>query len=116
MSFGSSRPVIAAALQRPELKDRCEKWMGISAPEAAGPAMRFLLTPRLHSVFSSEATKSLRHPDLQLCGTHDIYAYPTTLFGEGPKEWVEPVGHYSLMTHPLVVQRTLDEMGSDAAY
>jgi hypothetical protein len=112
VSFGSSRPVVASALSRPELLERCEKWIAISAPETAGPAMRFLLTPRTKSCYLTDTAKASRQPDFQLCGTHDIYAYPSANFGDSPKEWIEPVGHYSLMIHPAVIQKSLEEMGA----
>lgn len=114
VSFGSSLPIVSGALSRPELRDHCEKWIAISAPQSASAAMKFLVTPRIQSCYLQDEFKMQRQPDFQLCGTHDIYAYPSSLFGDGPKEWIEPVGHYSLMTHPSVVQRTLEEMGSDS--
>lgn len=110
LSFGSSRRIVSRILSSDEFSKHCEKWIALAAPETMSATMRFLQTERLRSSYFEDTTPLVRSPDLLLCGTHDLFCYPPSVFGEGRTHRVSPVGHYSLLIHPDVVQKTLEEL------
>lgn len=112
VSFGSSRRVISHVLQMPEFKEACEKWIAFAAPSKASATMKFMLTARIRSSYIEDESILTKHPHALLVGTHDIYCYPKEVFGEDNIEFVEPVGHYSLMIHPSVTQKAIEELAT----
>jgi hypothetical protein len=110
LSFGSSRRIVSRVLSSEEFSKSCDKWIALSAPETASSTMKFLQTERIKSSYLEDTAPLFRSPDLLIYGNHDMICYPLSVWGELKKYPVSPVGHYSLLVHPEIVQKVLEEL------
>ncbi len=108
ISFGSSYPIVARVLERPEIKKHCRQWIGISAPSQMSSTMTFLSSKRLREAYQN--TDLPRFPDLLIRGSNDSVCYPDDVWKAEREVVISPVGHYSVLLHSTCVRTLLDEM------
>src|SRR5690606_37099082 len=69
ISFGSSRPIVAAVLARADMTKACDKWIAISSPLRPTQTMLFLAGKRFEAAYA-ERSPTEREPNLVIFGTH----------------------------------------------
>ncbi len=107
ISFGTSGPIIAKTLKRPELESLKIKWIAISAPLHATAALSFLQTERWKSSLTL-TTASRRPPDAVIAGERDTVCYPVAVFEREPDLQLKDVGHFGSLLHSSTTQFVLD--------
>lgn len=117
ISFGSSRPIVAKALDRKGLRAYCDKWLAISAPAYLSSFYQFISTKRMKSAYahhtSHHTSETPKNPDLVICGENDFFCYPLEVFGESKKIVLPNVGHYSSLLHSSTTQAVMKELSSE---
>lgn len=109
ISFGTSRPIIAELLhRRQDLKEKCDRWIAISAPKALTPALKFLKTKRLVSAY--DRAQSSIDPDVSIYGTHDTLCFPSNVFQGNRMHAITPMNHYSVLFHSTTLQIIFQEL------
>ena len=107
ISFGTSGPVVARVVSRPELASVAVKWVAISAPVKACASLSFLKSRRWKSSLELK-TNSTRVPHQLAVGERDTVCYPEEVFGKEPDLTIPDVGHYGALLHSSTTQFVLN--------
>ncbi len=106
ISFGSSRPLVARALDRAAFETISIRWICISGAAKLSKTHHFLHTRRLLKTYQLPFQ---RVPDRVLIGEHDLFQYPISLFDHPSPVVLEGVGHYASLLHSATIQTILKD-------
>ncbi len=107
ISFGTSGPIVAKTLKRPELHGVKIRWLGISAPLKPTAPLSFLQTERWKSSLTL-ISEGRRSPDAIVAGERDTLCYPVEVFERTPDLQLKDVGHFGALLHSSTTQFVLD--------